>query len=186
MICTYCLAVQSINVFAYEGVPKSTEVIDVYDDFFSYDEETLEYQEIFEDWDSFGDVGRFYIPSVGVDVAVYYVPMGGNSGWAQSVTDAEDSAVMQNFSASAPYIADHWNQGFLAIKDCQVGDRAYLKHQDGTIEEYECKGVFTGHNLEYDLVLDDGTSLDNVAMDLYCYTCNGNWQNIYITIFDRV
>ena len=134
--------------------------------------------------DPMGDVGRFYIPSVDVSVAVY-----GSSvedyQYAQAVVDRQDSAVMQYYSASMPYIADHWNQGFINIKDCVQGTKAYLKRTDGSIECYSCTIVTTGHNIETDMVLDDYTSMDYVQGDLYCYTCNGCWQNIYIIVFER-
>ena len=69
-----------------------------------------------------GAVGRWVIPDIGINVACY-------ASSAQSVCDRKDSACY--FSLGAQYaIADHWNQGFDAIKKCAVGTKAYMETGD--------------------------------------------------------
>lgn len=123
-------------------------------------------------------VGRLYIDRVGVDVAIY-------DSWKQSVCDAKDSACIFQYGTHR-VIADHWNQGFDRIKQCKVGDIAYITDGNRT-EQFICTSVLDGHNT------DDGTLTDseyndfwNVKTeDLLMYTCNGNWRNIKIVIFEK-
>ena len=87
--------------------------------------------------ESLGDYGRLYIPEVGVDVAVYSTSEY-NIDCAQAVCDRQDSAAYcANFNGGhISYIADHWNQGFINIKYCQVGTEAFIKRVIGLLVIY--------------------------------------------------
>lgn len=137
--------------------------------------------------ESLGGYGRLYIPEVGVDVAVYSTSEC-NIDYAQAVCDRQDSAAYcANFNGGhISYIADHWNQGFINIKYCQVGTEAFIKKCDGSVDEYVCVEVSEGHNTGYDLVDSNWNSIVCREEDLLCYTCNGCWQNIYTVYFNKV
>lgn len=60
--------------------------------------------------------GRFYIPSVDTNVALYTTVNGDHR--SQDIVDAKDSAAYRiSHHDGCGFIADHWNQGFIAIKD---------------------------------------------------------------------
>lgn len=132
--------------------------------------------------DTIGDIGRFYIPAVNVNVRVYETAEVGS--YAQQVVDKKDSAAWcLSFYGGCGYIADHWNQGFINIKDCQEGDYAYVLTANSVIA-YECVKVTTGYNKSKYLITKDGENLKNIDWaDFCCYTCDGNWQNIIMVFF---
>ena len=122
--------------------------------------------------------GRFQIPDVGVDVACY-------ESAEQSVVDAKDSAAY--FYACGHWvIGDHVNQGFGAIKRCEIGDGAQMVTLQG-VEHYTCVGLIQGHNMGTALTDLDYRPIDDLYPDtLVCYTCNDNWRNVTIVFFAAV
>lgn len=104
--------------------------------------------------------------------------------YAQSIVDAEDSAVVFKWCGSkSPIIADHCNQGFDIIKDCEVGDTCHINEV-----EYECVLVDRDAvNARTDMFLSTGESFmkNNEAGFLFMYTCNeeGNPTNITVVVW---
>lgn len=94
-----------------------------------------------------GDMGRLYIPEVGLSVALYSASIY-DIGHSQSVTDRSDSAAYL-YDASDIFgfdmIADHVHQGFNAIKWLDEGAEAYIDHGD-SIEYFYCTDTFIGYN----------------------------------------
>lgn len=135
-----------------------------------------------------GAVGRWSIPSVGINVAFYFVDrIYENVALGQRITDAWDSATYYTYNGTY-VIADHSNQEFSALKYVSVGAEAYADY--GTYQQkYICTKVEYGHN-------DDGTLLDADYNVIYyydyndggitCYTCNGNSYNILLVCFQPV
>lgn len=123
-----------------------------------------------------GMVGRWSIPAVNVDVAVF------NSS-SQQTADNKDSAVYFQFG-DFMVLGDHVNQGFDRIKKCKEGTKAYLD-TGNEIKEYVCTKYFTGHNQVDDMTDDNYKSVKYGANTggITCYTCNGNWKNIWIVFF---
>ena len=120
-------------------------------------------------------VGRFKIPSVGVNVACY-------AGSAQSIVDAKDSAAYF-YGFGHTIIGDHKHQGFSAIKSCTVGTKATMNTPNG-VESYTCVGIIKGHNTGTALTDSDYVDIDYLYPGaLACYTCNENWQNVTIVFF---
>ena len=142
--------------------------------------------EIVQDNKPLGGVGRLYIPSVGVSVRLYKVNSHNDGERAQKYTDWKDSAAYcSSFDGGCGYIADHWNQGFLVIKDCKVGCYAYIKTQEN-IFLYRCVKNTFGYNKEKYLCTTEYETLAEIDWaDICCYTCNGNWQNIYMIFFKK-
>lgn len=121
-------------------------------------------------------VGKFSIPSVGVDVSCY-------ESSEQSVVDARDSAAYF-YACDHWIIADHVHQGFSAIKRCKVGDTALLLTEHG-ISRYTCVGKIQGHNTGSSLTDTDYKPIDGMYPNsLVCYTCNDNWRNVTIVFFE--
>lgn len=122
-----------------------------------------------------GMIGRFIVPSADIDVAVF-------DSMSQSVCDAEDSAAMFSYG-SAALVADHNDQDFATLKDCDVECYAYLVTADGT-QTYICTDVFTGHNTGDELTDEDYNDItyDNPG-GLICYTCMENWAHVWIVFF---
>lgn len=143
-----------------------------------------------------GAVGRWRIPSVGVDVALFDP---GNTLGAvnQAIVDAADSASYYLLAASEPplcyndtfIIADHKHQGFNAIKSCTVGTEAYLDN-GYTVQKYICTDIDIGSNSYYEpwgdgvLMFSNGVPIAIVDPGgIVCYTCNENSRSITIVCF---
>lgn len=133
---------------------------------------------------SFGNYGRFYIPAVGVEVGLNYYDWH-DGDYGQALVDAKDSAGATHLMDGSLVVMDHWNQGFINIKDLKEGDAAFIKKEDGTIICYTCSKVTTGYNTGECLYDSQWVPCTSFDCDLYCYTCNGNWQNIYLVFFDE-
>lgn len=122
--------------------------------------------------------GRLYIPSVGIDVALYY----GND---QAATDRADSASIFAYSIYAgEIIADHSNQDFAKLFGVSVGDTGYIKANDGSVINIRCIEVFDGHNAGTELT---DNNYNNVMgkYDYLMYTCKNGWRNILICQWNR-
>lgn len=178
----------SATVF-FSSATVSMETTSTYEEMVDYSARSIsiqsEYIGVDESMEVLGDVGRLMIPSVGVDVAVYYADET-QGDYAQAIVDRQDSAVYTIWHGGIPYIADHWSQGFINIKDCKIGTKAYLK-RPGSIDVFECVEVTTGHNLETDMITEDGIYIENKqGCDLCMFTCNGCWQNVWLVFFRTV
>ena len=124
-------------------------------------------------WDVY--VGRFAVPSVGINVGCY------NSG-AQATVDASDSAAYFHEDGHM-MIADHVDQSFSSLKSTSVGAKATLT-ANGTTKEYTCVGKINGHNTGTAITDADYNSISSYYPGaLVAYTCNGNWNNITIVFF---
>lgn len=128
-------------------------------------------------------IGRWSIPSVRVDVGIYrqYADEGG------PIVDAWDSATFFYTNSGCTVIGDHNNQGFNAIKRVKIGDMAYIEYENGNVDTYVCVDVVAGHNKVYYLSDADGNSLYDIYQGkLLCYTCNDNWRNVTVVVFDKI
>lgn len=127
-----------------------------------------------------GNVGRLFIPSAGVNVALNYVDDNTGDEAAQAICDAEDSAAYMVFSSSDEvWIGDHNFQGFDAIKSVAPGTEAFIKNTDGTISTYVCTEIDQGTNTGYDIVTADGRSASSInAGGIVMYTCNDDWTSV--------
>ena len=141
-----------------------------------------------------GTTGRLTIPSVGVDVALYYCNSSGDyAAKQQAIVDGVDSAAYldpNDFLATPGgyLIADHKHQGFNAMKN-SVPYKTHAYIDFGThVQEYVCIGIGQGKNLGNDLVDWDGVSLnyDYIRGGLAMYTCNENSRNITISYWQPV
>ena len=132
-----------------------------------------------------GNMGRLFIPSVGVDVALNYVDDNTGDEAAQAICDAEDSAAYMVFSSSDEvWIGDHNFQGFDAIKSVVPGSEAFIKNTDGTLSTYVCTEIDQGTNTGYDIVTADGRSASSInAGGIVMYTCNDDWTSVTATFW---
>lgn len=127
-----------------------------------------------------GNMGRLFIPSVGVNVGLNYVDDNTGDEAAQAICDAEDSAAYMVFSDSDEvWIGDHNFQGFDAIKSVVPGTEAFIKNTDGTVSTYVCTEIDQATNTGYDIVTADGRSASNInAGGIVMYTCNDDWTSV--------
>ena len=123
---------------------------------------------------------RLRMPSVGFTVACFW----STSNNLQTLVDNSDSAAFFPLHNDVRVIADHRHQGFSAMKNSSIGDKAYLEYADRT-ETYTCIANFKGHNTSSELTDNDGNNVaDMYPGKLIMYTCNENWQNITITVWE--
>lgn len=122
--------------------------------------------------------GRLYIPSVGIDVALYY----GND---QAAADRTDSASIFQYSVyDGEIIADHSNQDFSKLFGVSVGDTGYIRLSDGGTVNIRCVEVFNGHNTGTELTDNDYNNVMG-QYDYLMYTCRNGWRNILICQWTR-
>ena len=124
--------------------------------------------------------GRLYIPSVGIDVALY-------RSNKQSVVDRQDSAAYFDLATHPQHMiaADHWTQGFATLKEVTVGMEAYILHCDGSTTHYKCVEVLDGHNTGHTIT--DSQYREVVSKsDLLLYTCIDGWRNVRVCLFDEI
>lgn len=136
--------------------------------------------------DTLGTYGRLFIPSVNLNVALYLADMTTNE--VQGIVNRWDSAAYFDFN-NQNVIADHNHQGFHKIIDTSVGDFAYIKKVDGSIDTYRMTNKFEGQNTVYDLVDLNGVSALNGSSSLVMYTCykmNEYDNHVMITTFQLV
>ena len=123
-----------------------------------------------------GMVGRFVVPSAGIDVAVFTA---GSNG--QAVVNAKDSAAIIPWGAGSSLLADHNNQGFATLNRVAVGDTAYIETGTGKIPLL-CTAVLNGHNTGHGITDGDGNDLTGSATYI-SYTCQNNWQNVRVCLW---
>lgn len=119
----------------------------------------------------YAEAGRFYIPSVGIDVGL------AQGCESQAITDRADTAWFQEYNFwsgdTTHVIADHNNQGFANLTGVSVGDEAVIENPDGTTTTLVCKEVLDAYN-RGDIVTADGRCLDSEAGNYVVYTCHGD------------
>lgn len=125
-----------------------------------------------------GAVGRWVIPSVGVNVACFEA-----SADAQDITDTKDSAAFIR-KHNITLIADHNYQGFNAIKRCEVGTVAYM--DTGTSKQkFVCTQIFEGYNAGTELTDLDGNVVE-FESGYTNYTCHFLSDRVTIVHFEPV
>ena len=141
--------------------------------------------DIREEMNQRGNIGRLYIPDVGVNVALFRASVFGD---AQKVVDAKDSAAYMDDgieSYNQILIGDHMQQGFYAIKNA-IPDLTYAFINYGTHStQYICRANFKGYNIVDDLVDMNGVSISRMNNNGICmYTCNVD-DTITITLWEE-
>lgn len=125
-------------------------------------------------------IGRLYIPSVNIDVGLYYET--DYNKW-QSVTDRNDTACYFSNRDGCHIIADHNNQSFSALKNVNVGDTLYILYGN-KYDIYECVAAFDAHNTGYEIIDNDGKDIQD-TYDFICYTCIDSWRNISVVALEK-
>ncbi len=119
-----------------------------------------------------GDAGRFSVNGYTAKLRV----SGIDHVLSQKIVNEEDSAwLYQNLPGMTMVIADHYYQGFEAIKDSIPGETVAYLAKDGTVTAYRCVSIYPdSQNLGGDLVLSDGRVVQREICDgpMATYTCN--------------
>lgn len=135
-----------------------------------------------------GYVGRWVVPSVGIDVACYYYDeYFSDSHLVQQLTDAWDSAAFWPCGAQI-VISDHSNQSFSSVKYITAGTTAYMDVGDYR-QKFVCTKVVYGYNDNgilrddnFNRIKDNGFNAGGITLQ----TCNGNSYNIILVCFQPV
>lgn len=131
-----------------------------------------------------GTKGRLVLNNFRFSVAVYESDQYEGPD-AQAIVNATDSAVwFMWFGSQSPIIADHCNQGFDIIKECEPGDICYIIDGDN-YQKYVCVGVDPdGINERDNMYLSSGYNFmrDNDPGFLYMYTCSKEGDSYHITV----
>lgn len=121
--------------------------------------------------------GRLHVPSVGINVALYY-------GWSQYITDRKDSANIFTWDDCPGYtIADHNNQEFSKLFKVDVGTKGYIEHKNGYTINIECVDIFDGYNTGKYIVDTNGVNAAN-RTDYMMYTCLYRTNGVLICLWE--
>ena len=150
------------------------------------DEEYKDIAELHKVYDNYGTEGRLIIPDLGINVALNYCVPREDINYAQYVTDCEDSACyfIRN---NTIIIGDHKNQGFSALYDSYIGEKAYILHSDGSVIGLVCERK-TDHGSNSGLLYDEnGVRASSSPQPLFTYTCNpAGWWDITIAYWNYI
>ena len=131
---------------------------------------------------AYGSAGRLFIPEMDFDVALNWSEIENGGTSAQYYVDLWDSAAIYHYNMQ-DVIADHSHQGFDVIKYLEIGSKAYIETENGAID-YVCVEKTTGHNTGHSIELEDGRDCRNLNEGgITMYTCNENWHNITILLW---
>lgn len=125
-----------------------------------------------------GMVGRFVIPSCGIDVATISSPA--DTAQAQAIVDAADSAAYIPWG-DCVLIADHNHQGFRGLTGARAGTSAQFLMGDNTAN-LVCLSAFNGKNERSTLTDNNGTPVSYPGAYI-TYTCLDNAYNVRICIW---
>lgn len=132
-------------------------------------------------YNGYGNAGRFFIPDVGISVALFY-------STEQWVVDAGDSANIYPYLPQFWTIGDHWNQSFNTLYYVQPGTSAYIEYVDGSRENYVCTG--SGYSWRTEETLYDWNNVpwDYWTTDLATFTCagTGDYHDVFVATWDRI
>lgn len=130
-----------------------------------------------------GMIGRFYIPDVEINVALFNV---NNTDYNTRLAyaDAEDSGLWFT-DRNMVVIGDHAYQGFDASKDVVPGETLCYVQAGADITAYVCAGKGRGTNITSALLDEDGNRLrDRKGYSFMTYCCaDTTGKEIYYTLW---
>lgn len=133
-----------------------------------------------------GAMGRWVIPSVGINVATY-CGIDNSKQELQELCDDLDSAAYFPYRYTS-VIVDHNNQGFSPLKYVQVGNEAYMDYGSYK-QKYICTKFEYGYN-DNGLLRDaNWTAIHTYDFNdggITCYTCNSGSGDIIFLCFQPV
>ena len=111
-----------------------------------------------------GTYGRLYVSYYNVALYDYNVNTTSEAS-LQTIVDNQDSAAYY-YNGGRKIIADHNYQGFKVLVNLNVGDKAYIKLNDGTILTYRLIYKSKGYNTGPDLIDINNNSFYDMASDI--------------------
>ena len=123
-------------------------------------------------------MGELVIESVGIDVPCVMVDPA-DSELNQRVVHKSNCAAMMWSSKKVItdeitgtwFIGDHADQGFKSITRCVIGDTAFFKNKDGSIQEYVVTASSEGCNENSILTYKGESILEDNLGGIILYTC---------------
>lgn len=130
-----------------------------------------------------GMVGRFYIPDIEINVALFNVD-GADYTTKAAYADAEDSGLWY-IDKDMVVIGDHAYQGFGASKDVVPGETLCYIQCGEEITIYQCAAKGTGINTTKALLDENGERLrDREGYSFMTYCCaDSSGEHIYYTFW---
>lgn len=138
-----------------------------------------------------GEYGRLSIPDLGYSARLSS-QAADPYGDGQWIVDEYDHALVCNYAPNyidggLLLIADHNTDGFSAIQKAVPGvTTCQIKHIDGTVSSYVCTKKFSGHNTTEYVTDSDYHLVTGNSNQIGMYTCNDNWHDVTIVIWDKV
>ena len=126
---------------------------------------------------------RFYIPDVGINVALFNVT-GMTYAEKQPYGDAEDSGTWQQ-SKNMVVLGDHAYEGFIVLKDVVVGETLCYVQRGTDVIPYLCAAKGMGINTTKALLDENGNSLTALTgYSLLSYCCADSYgENIHYALW---
>ena len=129
-------------------------------------------------------IGILAIPDLQIFVPLFYGDLYGNPDDTQEIVDRKDSAAYMEYETNH-VIADHVEQEFKTLKNAAPGMNAFVLNEDGTYTSYTCISSGAGRNNDEELTDADGTGVSKLINNgLIIYTCNKNWEDITLTLWE--
>lgn len=136
-------------------------------------------------------IGRFIIPAVDIDVGLYEFELitQENANEMKNAMDEDDVAVKFWGSLKGGwFIGDHNYQGFKTLKECVIGDIAYIDLKDGIQQKYQVVERFRGENSGTELTKNGELIANNNSGGVIVYTCVSVWNQgeVWIVLLQPV
>lgn len=136
-------------------------------------------------------IGRFIIPAVDIDVGLYEFELitQENANEMKNAMDEDDVAVkFWGSSKGGWFIGDHNYQGFKTLKECVIGDIAYIDLKDGIQQKYQVVERFRGENSGTELTKNGEPIANNNSGGVIVYTCVSVWNQgeVWIVLLQPV
>lgn len=128
-----------------------------------------------------GMFGILLVPSVGINVPLYYINASSGTAAMQAVVDAASScAYIAGYIPGTALLADHSNQDFRALTSVRVGTTGFIVRADG-VTNIVATTVMNGHNNGN--IVDENMNPVGPIAPYVAYTCLNNSYNIRIVGF---
>ena len=118
---------------------------------------------------TYGDYGKLYVPSLGIDIALFNCPDGTDAQTMQEYTDREDGAPVMNWG-DCPVITDHSDQnGYGNILNSTEGTLIFIYSGDSDVKAYLFSSKVENCRIsdDGDVLYPDGSSIFEVNEESY-------------------
>ena len=176
----------SLNTIIPQSISRGKEIVMLCDDMINAAIERYQYQQLINSAqkrvrNNPGMLGVLIIPSVGINVPLYFVNFVGGTAQMQAIVDAANSCAYINGAIpGAILLADHQNQDFNGLSRVKIGTKGAIVTDDEVLN-IVATTVMNGHN--NGRVVDKNLNPVGAIAPYIAYTCQGHYYNIRIVGF---